>query len=70
MMANIGLEMVYFEIRLAVSLFKGEGAKLAFSVVHFTKQDANSCGCALMALDCARRHSRAWSAFRLLRNAH
>ena len=50
MVANPRIEVVYLEVRFAVSFFEGERANLTLAIVQFPKQDADARGHALVAL--------------------
>jgi hypothetical protein len=65
-MAQLRINMVYLEVRFAVPLIEGEGAKLAFSFMHFSKQNPNGGRNTLMPLCCARRYPGTRSTLRLL----
>ena len=70
MVTDLWIKMVYFKIGFAVSLLKSEGAKLTFPVMQLSKQDPDSGGNSLVALDRAQKY--AWSRLPrgYLRHAH
>ena len=59
--ANVRIEVVYLEVRLAVSFFEGERTKLAPSIMHFAKQDANTRRDNLVPLGDVREYRRTQS---------
>jgi hypothetical protein len=60
--ADLRVEMMYFEIRFAVPFFKSERTDLTFPVVQFSEQNANSRGCTLVALGRTWKHPWTWLA--------
>jgi hypothetical protein len=61
-MPHLRVKMVDLKVRLAVTLFESERTKLAFPIMQFPKQDANSGGYTLVALGRTRKQPRARSA--------
>jgi len=57
--AHPWIKMMYLKVRFAVSLVEGEGAKLTFAIVQFSKQDADARRYALVALGGIQKHARA-----------
>lgn len=60
-MADLGIKMVYFKVRLAVPFFECERTKLTLPIMQFTEQNANSRRNTLVAFGSARNTlGRGW----------
>src|SRR5208282_434837 len=67
--ADLWVEVMYFEIRLAVPFFKSERTELTSPFVQFSEQNANCRGYTLVALGRTWKHAWTWLARRILSNA-
>src|SRR5207245_8327301 len=48
--ADLGVQMMYFKIRFAVPFFESEKTKLTLPIMQFSQKNADCRGCALVAL--------------------
>ena len=61
-MADFWIEMVYLKVWFAISFFERERAELTLTIVHFSKQNADTGGYTLVALGRTQKCARAWLA--------